>query len=431
VPVGGLRPSNDLTVCRRGKLPSGLTVITEHIPTVRSAAVGVWVATGSRDEEPSESGMAHFVEHLLFKGTTARDARRIAMEVDALGGHLDAFTSREYTCFFVSVLDHRVAEGMGLLADIFQNSLFARKDIDLERGVILEEIRMCADNPEDSLHDLTMAQVWGGHPLSRPILGTPGSVGSFKRREVVDFVRKHYHTGGAFLTAAGNITHEGITQLAERLFGTASPGPAALPRTPPSFTPGVVREEKPLQQVYIDLNLPGLPQDHRLRYPGHILNAILGGSLSSRLFQKIREERGLVYSIYSGISSQDDTGLLHVSAGTGPALSRQVIDLIVKELALIRREVPSAEEIRRAKDHLIGNLVLSMESSSNRMHKLGKQELYFGRHVSVEETIAEIETVDEPLLEEASATFFQDGMVSWGFLGPAEGLPSDGELPAW
>ncbi len=421
----------DATLYRKSVLPSGLPLVTEVVPGVRSAALGVWVNTGSRDETGGEGGMAHLLEHLLFKGTAGRSAAQIAKEVDALGGHLDAFTTREFTCFFVSLLDHRLDEGCGLLADIFLRSVFPEREIELERGVVLEEIKMSLDNPEDNLQDLTTAQVWGDNPLARPILGTPASVSSFGRNDVLGFFRRYYHAGRAILACAGSVDHDAVRDMVARRFADVPKGAAAAGRKVPEFRPGVVREVKPLNQVYIDINLPGISQTHELRYPGHVLNSILGGSLSSRLFQKIREERGLVYSIYSGMSQQADCGLLHVSAGTSPKLARQVTDLTVAELDALRRKVPEKDEIRRAKDHLIGNLVLSMESSANRMSKLGKQELYFGRQVTVEESIAAIEAVDETSLEKVAAIFFGGGQISYGFLGPAEGLPADADLPSW
>lgn len=416
---------------RKSELPSGLTLVSEYLPDVRSAALGVWVQTGSRDEVDGEAGMAHMVEHLLFKGTSNRSASRIAMEVDALGGHLNAFTTRELTCFYINLLDDRIDKGGSLLADIFLNSSFGEKDLVLERGVVLEEIKMCLDTPEDNLHDLTSARVWGDSPLGKPILGTPDSVSAFTRGGILDFFRKHYHSGKAILTAAGHVKHDDVFHMASSWFDEVPSGPAGNPRVQPSFHPGVILEEKPLNQIYIDINLPGIRQTDDLRYPAHVMNTILGGSVSSRLFQKIREEKGLVYSIYSGLSSHMDTGLLQISASTSPALASQVVGLIFEELWNLRRKLPSPEEIRRAKDHLIGNHVLSMESTSNRMNKLGKQEIYFGRYVSMEETIESIKRVDEAALEEVSGTFFKDGSVQLGFLGSAEGFPPEGALPSW
>jgi predicted Zn-dependent peptidase len=417
--------------CRREILPSGITLLTEEMPSVRSAALGIWIEAGSRDETEAEGGMAHFVEHLLFKGTDRRDTGRIAREVDALGGQMDAFTSREYTCFFITVLDDRLAQASDILADIFLNSTFPEREIALERGVVLEEIRMSQDNPEDNLQELTIASVWGAHPLARSILGRPETVGSFSREDVLSFFRRHYHGGRAFVACAGNVQHDRVRDLVARDFGGAAAGPPAGEDPPPRFSSGVVRHEKPLNQVYIDINLPGISQTHPLRYPVHVLNAILGGSLSSRLFQRIREERGLVYSIYSGLSSFGDSGLLHLSASTGPALAAEVTQRMVDELQVLRRERPDAEELRRAKDHLIGNVVLSMESSSNRLNKLGKQEIYYRRRVSLEETIQAIEAVDEAALEEASLLLLGRGEIAFGFLGPAQGIPDDGALPSW
>jgi predicted Zn-dependent peptidase len=424
-------PLDAAITSRKVTLPSGLVLVSERIPTVRSAALGVWVNAGSRDEGVDQAGMAHLVEHLLFKGTATRSARQIAMEMDALGGHLDAFTSREYTCFFVSVLDDRLEEGGRLLADIFLNSVFDAAELDRERGVVLEEIKMCHDNPEDALQDLTNAQIWGDHPLARPILGNPGSISSFTRGDVARFFGDHYHAGQVILTAVGNIDHDRIAERASEWFATAPGGVSGTGRSSASFRAGVVREERPLQQVYIDINLPGIEQTHPLRYAGHVLNTILGGSLSSRLFQKIREERGLAYSIYSGLASHADCGHLHISAGTSPKLAAEVTRLIVGELAELRHDGPSDEEIRRAKDHIKGTIVLSMESAANRMNKLGKQELYYGRYVSLEEVLREVEAVDRARVAEVGSIFFREGAIAYGFLGPAEGIPKEGDIPLW
>lgn len=345
---------------QKQKLPSGLTLVSEYVPNVRTVSLGVWVYAGSRDEDDAESGMAHMLEHLLFKGTKTRSAGQIAKEMDALGGHLNAFTSREFTCFYLSVLDDRLKDGLELLSDIFLNSVFSDSEITLERGVILEEIKMCLDNPEDNLHDMTISRVWEGNSLSRPILGTPETVSAFDRDDIRGFFRKHYHTGKAVLTAAGHLDHGYVYDLASSFFDSAPGGDAGNYRVPPSFKPGLISDEKPLNQVYLDINLPGICQTHDLRYPAHVLNTILGGSLSSRLFQKIREEKGLVYSIYSGLASHMDSGLLHISASTSPDLTKTVVELVMKELKTIRETVPEQDEIRRAKDHLIGNLVLSM-----------------------------------------------------------------------
>jgi predicted Zn-dependent peptidase len=413
------------------RLPSGLTLVSDHMPHVRSVALGVWVNTGSRDEGEDESGLAHLVEHLIFKGTTRRSASQIAREVDALGGQLDAFTTREMSCFYISLLDDRVDKGGELLADIFLNSSFEEKELELERGVVLEEIKMSRDNPEDLLHDLMMAHVWGGHPLARPILGSPESVSGFHREDVRRFVEKHYHVNNIVLAAAGHTSHDRLCEMASRWFRKAPTGQESDQRHRPSFKPGVVRMEKPLHQVYLDLNLPGIPQADSMRYPAHVFNTILGGSLSSRLFQKIREERGLVYSIYSGLASHLDTGLLHISASTSPGLAAQVVELIVDELKKLRLEGPGDEEIRRAKDHMIGNLALSMEGTPMRMTKLGKEFFYFDDHVTMEETMTAIEAVNRASLEEATGNFFRDKEIAFGFLGPAEGLPEEGQIPSW
>ncbi len=416
---------------QKTELPNGLPLVSEYVPHVRSATVGIWVNAGSRDEEERENGLAHLVEHLLFKGTKRRNASQIAREVDALGGQLDAFTSRELTCFYISVLDDRIEEGGDLLADIFLNSVFEDRELELERGVVLEEIKMSRDNPEDHLHDLMMARVWGDHPLARPILGSPESVSSFTGEDIRQFFQKHYHSGKVVLASAGHLSAERVAELAAGWFGETPVGPGDNGRETPTFRTGLVREEKPLQQIYLDINLPGISQADPRRYSAHILNTILGGSLSSRLFQKIREERGLAYSIYSGLASHFDSGILHISASTSPNLALQVVELIIEELKALRQEIPDPEEVRRAKDHLIGNLVLSMESTTMRMSKLGREHFYYDRHVTVEESIAAIEAVDGEALEEVSGIFFRDGRITYGFLGPEEGLPGEEDLPAW
>jgi len=380
---------------RRRKFKNGLTVLTEKMPDVRSVCIGIWLKKGSRDEAKRLNGISHFIEHLVFKGTETRSARELALAMDSIGAQMDAFTSKEYTCFYARVLDQHLATTIELLSDIVQRPLFDPTELERERKVVLEEIQMVDDSPEDVLYDLFSESFYPRHALGRPIQGTAQSVASFSRRQLLNFFKDSYRPENMLVVAAGNLDHKDVSARVSRAFaglaaGTASNGAKALPRPRAGL---VTRAKKGLAQLHLLLGLPVFPSDERGRYALHVLNAMLGGTMSSRLFQKIREERGLVYSVYSAVNGFVDTGFLAVYAGTSPSNGKQVVELIMHEFADLRDNGPTAQELDVAKEHLKGSLMLALESTSNRMSNLARQEIYQKRQRSLEATLQGVDAV--------------------------------------
>ena len=400
---------------RRTIFDNRLTLLTEQISTVRSASIGIWVKRGSRDEQPQHNGVAHFVEHMLFKGTSTRSARDIAVEIDAMGGHLDAFTSHELAGYYAQVLDERLSDAFDLLADLICNPSFAAEEMERERGVILEEIASAQDDPEDVLFESFLHRFWGDHPMGRPILGTPETVGQLQTSDLRDFV----NTIGAVdivVTAAGNLDHGHMQQLiGERLSGL-SPGTGAIGRSRPRAHAHVLvleREQLEQVQLYIACEAPsGRDAD---RFAAQVLNALLGGTVSSRLFQSIREERGLAYSVYSTQAAYSDTGYLLVSAGTRPPHVEQVVSLILEEARCLQESHVTDEELARVKAHLKGSLVLSLEGTSGRMAALARAEINFGRVFDLERVLEGIDAVVPEDVRRIAGKLFGDEL-SVGFI---------------
>jgi predicted Zn-dependent peptidase len=403
-------------------LGNGLRLITETMPHVRSVSIGVWLTRGSRHEQEAQGGIAHFIEHMLFKGTTSRSAEDIAQQIDSVGGQLDAFTSKEYASYYIKVLDEHVPFAVDLLSDIVVNPAFAEHDIEREKKVILEEIKMVEDTPDDLVHELFTQHFWEGHPLGRPILGVPGTVESFTREALDGYFRGAYAARHIIVSAAGNIEHARLRELIEGAFATL-PSEGEIPvDTEPRAVPGVVLRTKELEQSHICLGTPGLPQGHDKRFAAYILNTLLGGSMSSRLFQNIRERRGLAYAVFSGMSAYRDAGLFNVYAGCATESVCEVIDLVVAELRGVKIAAVPQDELRRAKDHLKGNLMLSLESTSSRMTHLARQEIYFEHPFTLDDTLAGIERVTADDVQEVAAGLFNDGALGATFVGPDEGI---------
>ena len=378
---------------RKTTLPNGIRLVTERIPHVRSVAVGVWVETGSRYEHIARTGISHFIEHLVFKGTETRSAEEIARDVDSVGGQMDAFTTKEHTCFYVTVLDEHLPLAADLLADILLRPRFDAGDIEREKTVVLQEFGMVEDTPDDVIHDLFAERVWPQHPLGRPILGDRKVVQALDRATVATHFRAEYCPTRITIAAAGHVRHERLVELLGTRFLDFQQPPPLRTNERPTLTTTVDLIERPLEQVHFVLGGRGLEQDAPERYALFLLNTIIGGSMSSRLFQVVREREGLVYSIHSGNSAFRDSGLFYVYAGTEPAHFRRVIDLTLQELRTLRAEGVTADELRRAKDHLKGSLMLSLESTGSRMTRIAKQELYFGRPFTLDEILADIERV--------------------------------------
>jgi predicted Zn-dependent peptidase len=405
-------------------LPNGIRLVSERIPHVRSVAVGVWVETGSRHEPSPKRGVSHFIEHLVFKGTETRTAEEVAKAVDSVGGQMDAFTTKEHTCFYVTVLDQHLPLAADLLSDILLHPLFAAEDIDRERSVVLQEFRMVEDTPDDLIHDLFAERVWAGHPLGRPILGDKKIILGLAREKILAYFVEEYCPARITIAAAGRLEHAELIELFGKSFvDFRRPCATRDGGRPPALTPRVELIDKPLEQVHFVLGGPGLQQDAPERYTLYLLNTIVGGSMSSRLFQEVRERQGLVYSIYSGNAGFRDCGLFYVYAGTEPANFPKVLGLVTEELRKVKRSGVTADELARAKEHLKGSLMLSLESTSSRMTRLAKQELYFGQYFTLDEILAAIDRVAPADMEALISTLLDRGPLSLVALGPAGANP--------
>ncbi len=400
-------------------LDNGLRVVTERMPALKSVTVGIWVNVGSRDEGAGEEGLSHFLEHMFFKGTKSRSATQISREIDALGGELNAFTSRETTTFYVKVLDQHIKPAVDLLSDIFRQSRFAPKEVEKEKQVVLEEIRMVQDDPEDLVQELHAEQAMKRHPLGRSILGCARTIQELRRAQLLRYVRTHYHPQQTVVAVAGSFNLTELAPLLEKSFGTfTQPGAPRMHRWPSDVSGGLVVRKKMLEQAHLCLGLPGVAVDHKDRYGAYALNALLGGSVSSRLFQEVRERRGLAYSIYSYLSSFSDSGTFTIYAATRPREAARVVELVSRELRRLRSRGVGDEELERTKNQMKGNLMLSLENSQSRMSKLAKDELHQGRYMSLEEILAKIEQVNVEQLLRLSHELLDLSRLSVTVLGP-------------
>jgi len=404
-------------------LDNGVRIVTECMPHVRSVSLGIWVDTGSRRELPEQNGISHFIEHMLFKGTRRRSAEDIARAVDSVGGNLDAFTAKELVCFNTKVLDQHLDIAFDVLSDLVLNPMFRQEDLEKEKGIILEEIKMEADNPDYLVHEIFAANFWKDHALGRPILGSRETVKSFNRDSVGDFYQTVYRPGHFLITAAGNLSHDGIVKLARQYFEAL---PAAVDphrdQAPGTHARIALRNKKPLEQIHICLGVPSFPLRHERRFACYVMNTLLGGGMSSRLFQNIRERKGLAYAVFSELNPYRDTGCLTVYAGTSGETARQVVRLILDEFRQLKEETVSGEELRRAKDHLKGSLMLSLESTTSRMSNLARQQLYFSRFFSLDELIDSIEQVSADDVQQIAQTFFDQKQIGLTVLGNLENL---------
>src|SRR5450755_1379532 len=363
---------------RRQILPNGLTVITEQMAHLRSVAIGIWLKSGSRDEDSEWNGISHFIEHMLFKGTHNRTAEAIARQVDSIGGNMDAFTAKECICFNIKVLDEHLPIAMDVLTDLVLHPVFDVGDIAKERGVILEAIKMEQDNPDYLIHEIITPRFWKDHSLGFRILGTRETVKKFERPVVSLFYGHHFAPGNLIVSAAGNLDHKHFVELVAKHFEPVKPAKNGLHSPQPkTFSRINLRNKKALEQVQICIGVPSHPMAHERRYASYILNALLGGGMSSRLFQNIRERQGLAYSIYSDLNPYRDTGSMCVYAGTSVESAGKVVESITNEFRQLKEELVGDEELRRAKDHLKGSLMLSLESSTARMSNLARQEMYY------------------------------------------------------
>ena len=408
---------------RRTILPNGLTILTEKMDHIRSVAMGVWVRAGSRHELAELNGISHFVEHMVFKGTKSRSAQLIAREVDAIGGNLDAFTGKETVCFNMKVLDEHVPTALDVLSDLVLNPVFASEEIHRERGVILEEIKMDEDNPDYLVHEIFTQNFWKDHPLGKPILGTKETVRRFERDTLMDFYGGRFLGGNMIFSAAGNIDHDSFVEQVAARFESLPAGQSSANERAPKTTARInLRNKKSLEQVQLCLGVPAPPVAHDSRYIVLVLNTVLGGGMSSRLFQTIREERGLAYAIYSDLNPYSDTGSLCVYAGTSADKAVQVIDLVMAEFSRLKNEPLPADELRRAKDQLKGNLLLSLESSMSRMSNLARQQMYFNYFFGQQEILDKVEEVTAEQVMQMSRELFQPELVAVTLLGRLDGM---------
>jgi predicted Zn-dependent peptidase len=404
-------------------LPNGLTILTEEMQQIRSVSIGVWVRSGSRHEAPELNGISHFVEHMVFKGTKNRTALDIARQMDSIGGNMDAFTGKECICFHAKVLDEHLPIAVDVISDLVLNPLFELKDITREKGVILEEIKMDEDNPDYLVHEIFIQSFWKDHPLGKPILGTKETVRRLQQDALFNFYRERFAPGNLVISAAGNLRHEQIVALIGERFGGLAAQKNGFHSAPPRVYAKVnTRNKKALEQVQICLGVPAISISHEQRYVSYILNTLLGGGMSSRLFQKIREEQGLAYSIYSDLNPYSDTGCLCVYAGTSKDSAPNVVKQIVAEFRDLADDLVPADELRRVKDQLKGSLMLSLESSTSRMSNLARQEMYFERFFDLDEIIQKVEAVAAEDIRELSRQMFRPESTAVTVLGNLDGM---------
>ncbi len=395
-----------ITVMRKFFLDNGIRVVLERMPALKSVAIGVWENVGTRDEGRHQKGLAHFLEHMMFKGTRCRSATQISQEIDSLGGEMNAFTTHETTTLFVRVLDQQIRQAVGLLADLFHHSRFDRKEIEREKQVVLEEIRAIRDDPEDLVHELHAKQVLRGHPLGRSILGDQATMKRIQRRDILQYLDEQYSPAKTVIAVAGNFQMKELMTRLNAAFGKWNPVGAerngVRRQKPPQVRGGILVHQKQLEQTHVCLGFKGLPVAHSVRYVAHTLNALLGGGVSSRLFQEVREKRGLAYTIYSQLSSFSDVGLLTIYAASGAKESPSVVDVVCREVKKLHNRGPAPKELERTKNQLKGTIMLELEGAYGRMNKLAKDELFQGRDVPLQELASEIDRVSAQDVQELS-----------------------------
>jgi predicted Zn-dependent peptidase len=406
---------------RKSVLPNGVRVLSEPMPQMVSATIGIWVENGSRYEHERQNGVSHFIEHLLFKGTKKRTAAEIAEQFDAVGGVLNAFTGKEYTCYYAKVLGADLKMATELLADLFLESVFDPAEIDRERQVVLQEISQAEDTPDDFIHDLFNLHFWRGHPLALPIFGSVETVNAIDRELLVSFMADRYRAGRVFIAAAGALDHDELVADCQRYFGAIEGDGRGEPITPPNETVMVHNQPKELEQAHICIGGPGISQLDPLRFAAYVMNTAVGGGMSSRLFQEVREKRGRVYSIYSFISSFLDCGYFGIYAGTSPEWVDEVIEVTLAEIGKVSRDGLTRAELERAKSQLKGNMLLGMESTDSRMNRLARNEIYFHRDIPLEEIAGAIDSVTNDQVVELSQHCFNSSRMGLVLLGDLKG----------
>jgi predicted Zn-dependent peptidase len=399
-------------------LDNGIRIVSHEMPEHRSVSLGIWVESGSRHETDAQNGISHFIEHLLFKGTERRSAAQIAEEMDAVGGVINAFTSKEHTCYYAKVLDENLPLAIDLLTDIFLHSSFDAEEIERERSVILQEISQSEDTPDDYVHDLFSLDFFKNHPIARPICGRQATVTSFQREDFVKFFKARYRPRRVIVSAAGHFRHDALVKEIGARLSAAVDGVDGEPavnlegETVPKMGSGVFSHVKSLEQAHLCLGVAGIHQAHPKRYVAYVLNTLLGGGMSSRLFQEIREKRGKAYSVYSFSTSYKDVGYLGVYAGTSVESTEEVVELIVKELQKLAAGEMTEEELQRTQGQLVGSMMLGLESTDSWMSHIARNEIYFGQTVTTDEICQRIRDVSrDEVVELADALFRSDGMT--------------------
>lgn len=409
---------------KKETLPNGVRIITEEISHVRSVAIGLWVGAGTRDEQDNNGGISHFIEHMFFKGTEKRSAKDLAEALEAVGGQLNAFTTKEYTCYYAKILDEDFDLAVDVLSDMYFNSRFDPKEIIKEKKVVIEEIKMYEDSPDELIHDIFTQNIWRGHPLGKPILGTVESIEEMNRDKITDYLNKHYTPHNLVIAVAGKVSHRKVHDKLAKIFGHFTKDYNRNLSGKPSVHPVSTHVIKDTEQTQIVLGVPGLAQEDPAIYPLYVLNNILGGGLSSRLFQEIREERGMAYSVYSYHSAFVDCGLFAIYAGTRPANSKAVVECILSELSKLKRMGISESELARTKAQIKGSLYLSIESVSSIMSRLGKNELSFNRIISIDEVVDKITKVSTSDVKRLAETMLDPEVLTLTTIGPG-GLDLD------
>ncbi|MGD0233786.1 MAG: pitrilysin family protein [Syntrophorhabdales bacterium] len=404
---------------RKTVLDNGIRVATETLPYFPTVSFGIWWKTGSRYEDPANNGISHFIEHMLFKGTANRTAYDIAREIDAVGGTLNAFTGKEYTCVYARMLKRDMDIAIDILADMYKNSLFSDEDIEREKQVIIQEIKMIDDSPEEYLFDMFSSAYYRGHPLGMSILGKEENVQQMSRERLLAHFSRYHAPANTIVTASGRVDHDAFVKKIEKLFGeSTSKGETAPSVEKPSSYTGIEVYEKDLEHIYLCIGTDGVGQTDHRRYPLYALNAIVGGSMSSHLFQEIREKRGLVYNIFSYVNCFHDVGTFGITTSTSLEYLEEVIGLIKKEMAQLRDNGVAANEIRFSKEHIKGNFFISLESSEARMGRLAKNEIYFDGYVPLRETLKSIDGIQKAQLDEMAQSVFGDlSRISLAILG--------------
>jgi predicted Zn-dependent peptidase len=407
-------------VVNKTLLPNGIKIITKTMPQVRSVSMGVWVNVGARDETEKQSGLSHFIEHMIFKGTARRNAYQIAKEFDAIGGHTNAFTSMEHTCYHAKVMDAHLETMVDILSDIFLNSVFDQTEVERERPVIFPEIGMLEDTPEEYVHLLAGNNFWRSHPLGRSILGPKENILNFEATTIQNFFRNFYHPERIIISVAGNVEHETIVDLIGSAFSSIKPGYSLPERIRPEISSGVNLHTRSLEQVHICLAAKGLAVTNPRRFAFSLLSTILGGNMSSRLFQQIREQRGLAYSIYSFITSHADSGMFGVYTGVQAQNVHQTIELMLQAMDQTIKDPATKDELIDAKEYTKGNLYLASESVDNQMVRLAQNEMHFGQYIPLREVIEQVEAVSSEEIRGLARDLFQPHQISLTLLGPVE-----------